>query len=95
MIVQMVAVTMNIRGDNMICDETTFKEILEQDIEYMRNVIYTLKNNLEYDEFFGGWSIGETPLVEYFYENENTILNPKELEGYMEEIIEDELKLKR
>ena len=82
-------------GDKMDYDKATFKEVLEQDIIYIRNVIYELKNKITYDEYFGGWCIGETPLRDYIYEEENTILNPKELEGYMEEIIEDELKLKK
>lgn len=73
----------------------SFKEVIEQDIKYIKEVINKLKDNLEYDEWFGGWCIGEQSLVEYFFEEENTILNPKELEGYMEEIIENELKLKR
>lgn len=73
----------------------SFREVEKQDVEYIRKVINKLKDDLEYDEWFGGWCLGEQALVDYFYEEENTILNPKELEGYMEEIIEDELKLKK
>ena len=76
-------------------DKATFKEVVEQDIAYMRAVIYDLKDKITYDEYFGGWCIGETPLRDYFYEEENTILNPKELEGYMEDIIQYELELKK
>ena len=73
----------------------TIGQALKQDIEYMREVIVREMDKLEYDEYFGGWCIGETPLRDWFYEEENTLFNPKELEGYMEQIIEDELNLKR
>ena len=75
----------------------SFKDVEKEDINYIRNVLFSLKDNLSYDkDFYGGWVLNnERPLVEYFFEEENTILNPKELEGYMEEIIENELKLKK
>lgn len=73
----------------------TIGQALKKDIEYLREIITRESNKLEYDEYFGGWCIGETPLRDWIYENENTLFNPKELEGYMEQIIEDELKLKR
>lgn len=76
-------------------ETATYKEIRNKDIEYIRSVIMQLAHRLEYDEWFGGWCLGEEPLVDYFYNNETTYLNPKELEGYMEEIIEDEMGLKR
>lgn len=76
-------------------ETATYKEVRDKDIEYIRNVIMQLAHRLEYDEWFGGWCLGEEPLVDYFYNNETTYLNPKELEGYMEEIIEDEIGLKR
>lgn len=73
----------------------TFEEILENDIKYIENVLIREKDRLEYDDWFGGWCIGETPFIDFLYEEENTILNPKELEGYAEEIIEDKLGLKK
>ncbi len=79
----------------MNLENMTYKEVRDKDIEYIRNVIMQLAHRLEYDEWFGGWCLGEEPLVDYFYNNETTYLNPKELEGYMEEIIEDEIGLKR
>lgn len=79
--------------DKMDYKNASFKEVREQDVEYLRNVIKKIADKIEYDEYFGGWSIGETPLRDYIYEEENTILNPKELEGFMEEIIEDELNI--
>ena len=79
----------------MNLENMTYKEVREKDIEYIKNVIMQLAHRLEYDEWFGGWCLGEEPLVDYFYNNETTYLNPKELEGYMEEIIEDEIGLKR
>ena len=79
----------------MNLENMTYKEVREKEIEYIKNVIMQLAHRLEYDEWFGGWCLGEEPLVDYFYNNETTYLNPKELEGYMEEIIEDEIGLKR
>ena len=79
----------------MDLEKLSYKAVLDMDIKYIRNVLKTLAENIEYDEFFGGWCIGDQPLREYFFEEEDTYLNPKELEGYMEEIIEDEMGLKR
>ena len=38
---------------------------------------------------------GEEPIRDYLYYYEDTYLNPKELEGYIDEIIEDEMKMER
>lgn len=77
-------------------DNASFKEVEQQDIEYIRGVLNKLKDDLSFDEDYYGWLLGgEKPLTEYFFEEENTILNPKELEGYMEDIIEKELKIKK
>lgn len=70
-------------------DKATFKEVQKQDIQYLKEIIQREWDKIEYDEYFGGYCIGETPLRDYIYEEENTILNPKELEGYMEDIIEE------
>ena len=76
-------------------ENMTFEEIKQNDVDYIRDVLVNLKDKLEYDEYFGGWCIGEVPLRDYIYEEENTILNPKELECEMEIIIEDEFKIKK
>ena len=77
-------------------NKKSFDDILKQDIDYIRNVLNGLKNNLSFDENYYGWLLDEEkPLTEYFFEEENTIINPKELESCMEDIIENELKINR
>ncbi len=75
--------------------EKTWEELKELDLSYVRNILSSIENDIEYDEWFGGWCIGERPISEYLFEEETLYLNPKELEGYIEEIIEDEMKIKR
>ena len=77
-------------------ETATFKEVKEQDIKTIRKILKTLKKDLFFDENYYGWLLwGEKPLDEWFFEEGYCILNPKELVGYMEDIIENELKLKR
>ena len=75
----------------------TFKEVEQQDIECIRNVLKNIpKKDLIFNEDYYGWLLwGEKPLDEWFFEEGYCILNPKELVGYMEDIIENELKIKR
>ena len=77
----------------MKIEEKTYEELLELDIKYIKKVLEENKNDITYDTFFGGWCFGEEPIRDYLYYNEDTYLNPKELEGYIDEIIEDEIKI--
>lgn len=79
----------------MNLENMTYKEVRNRDIQYIENVLQKIKDRLEYDEWFGGWCIGEESLIDYFYNEETTYLNPKELEGEMEDIIENKLKVKK
>lgn len=78
-------------------ETATFKEVEKEDIKTIRKVLNnTPKEDLIFDEDYYGWLLwGEKPLDEWFFEEGYCILNPKELVGYMEDIIENELKLKR
>lgn len=61
------------------------------DYEYIKEVLQREKNQLDYDSEYDGWSIGNEYAVDFFYKNENTYLNPKELESFIETIIEEEI----
>ena len=73
----------------------TFKEVLEEDIQYLRKILNDRKDLLHWDDEYAGWFCDDEPLEMNLFMEENTILNPKELMGYAEEIIEDEMNLKR
>lgn len=74
-------------------DKISFREVEKKDIEYLRKVLDREKDKIVNDSDYGGWCIGTEYAVDYLYNNENTILNPKELEGWIDEIIEDELEI--
>ena len=74
-------------------EKATFKEVEKQDIEYLREILNREKEGLNYDEDYAGWFMDDEPLEMFLFMEENTILNPKELMGYAEEIIEDEMKI--
>lgn len=86
----------NKKGDKMFDRNKTYNELLEDDIKYIREVLQRLKNDITWDEDYYGWLLQEEkPLTEYLFEEENTIINPKELEGEIDNIIENELKIKK
>ena len=76
-------------------EKASFKEVEKEDIKYLRKILNKNKNELRYDEEYAGWFMYDEPLEMFLFMEENTILNPKELMGYAEEIIEDELKIKK
>ena len=79
--------------DSMI--DMAFDILRQEDYRYIEKVLEEHKDKLNYDVDFAGWCIGESTVREYLFEEENTYLNPKELGEVIEEIIEDNLKLKR
>ena len=76
-------------------ETATFKEVEQKDVENIRRILNDHKDKLVYDEDYAGWCINSEYIVDYLYDNGETVINPKELEGYIDEIIEDELKLKK
>ena len=77
-------------------DNMTLKEIREIDLKIVREeVLEKNKDRLYYDEDCQAWFIGGEEIVDELWYDPYTIINPKELIGYIEEIIEDEMKIKK
>lgn len=73
----------------------TLKEVKQMDIEYLKKVLSRIKYDLEWNSDYAGWTYkSEKTIVDYIYEEENTILNPKELEGEIDKLIENYLNFK-
>ena len=74
----------------MINESLTYKELLKKDLKYIKNVFKENIDNLIYDEEWESYLLwGEKPLDEWFFEDGDTILNPKDLTGYMNEMIDN------
>lgn len=71
--------------------EKAIKTLKKTDYEYIKKVLKREQNKLIYDLDFEGWFIGDKDVRDFFYTEENTYLNPKELEGFINEIIEEEI----
>jgi len=71
-------------------ETATFNEVKKNDVENIRKVLNENKDKLNYDKDYAGWCIGSEYVVDYLYENGETVINPKELEGDVDEIIENE-----
>lgn len=76
-------------------EEKTFKEILEEDMEYCKKLLKENIRLIHYDKDAQAWFINETEIVDELWYEYNTTINPKELIGYIEEFIEDELKISK
>ena len=72
-----------------------FYILKREDYKYITKVLKEHKHQLNYDTDYAGWYIENKTLEEYLFEEENTYLNPKELGEVIEDVIENELKLKR
>lgn len=71
--------------------EQTIETLKKADYEYIKEVLKREKNQLDYDSEYDGWLIGNEYAVDFFYKNEDTYLNPKELKSFIETIIEEEI----
>lgn len=71
--------------------EKAIETLKKADYEYIKEVLKKEKNQLDYDSEYDGWLIGNEYAVDFFYKNENTYLNPKELESFIETTIEEEV----
>ena len=74
-------------------DEMKLKEIRKIDLENCRKMLQKNKNELHYEIESESWFIDDTELVDELYYDCYTIIHPKEIIGYIEEIIEDEMKI--
>lgn len=71
--------------------EKAFEILKQADYKYIKEVLKREKNQLDYNSEYDGWLIGNKYAVDFFYNNENTYLNPKELESFIDTIIEEEI----
>ena len=76
-------------------DKVSFREVEENDIKRIKIILRFYKDKLNYDEEYMGWCIGSERIVDFLYENNETVINPKELEGFIDEFIEEELKIEK
>lgn len=82
-----------IKGDNMKFDNMTLKEIREIDLKNCRKMLNESKDLLHYDNEAGAWFIDDTEVVDELWYDCYTIIHPKEIIGYVEDIIEKEMKI--
>lgn len=73
--------------------EKTFSQILEEDLNNCRNLIKENLYCIDYDEEVGSWYIDGVELVDELYYDCYTNLHPKEIVGYVEDLIIDEFKI--
>ena len=80
----------------MITDNTTLKELIDIDV---KNVVEQLlipnKDRLNYDKDCCAWFIGSEEIVDELWYDCYTILHPKEIIGYIDEYIENVMKIKK
>lgn len=76
-------------------DNMTLKEIREIDLENCRKFLNEYKDELYYDKDAMSWYIDGEEVVDILWYDIYTIIHPKEIIGYVEEIIEDEMKIKK
>lgn len=74
-------------------DEMTLKEIREMDLKNCRKFLEENKDLLHYDKESEAWFIDDNEIVDELYYDIYTIIHPKEIIGYVEEIIENEMKI--
>ena len=80
----------------MITENTTLKELIDIDV---KNVVEQLlipnKDRINYDKDCCAWFIGSEEIVDELWYDCYTILHPKEIIGYIDEYIEDVMKIKK
>lgn len=76
-------------------EQKTYKEILEEDMEYCKKLIQENIRLIHYDKDAQAWFINGTEIVDELWYEYNTTIHPKELIGYIEEYIEDDLKISK
>ena len=77
-------------------DNMKLKDVIQMDLKnVIDKVILPNKNKLSYDKDCSAWFIEGEEIVDLLWYDCYTITHPKEIIGYVEEYIEDELKIKR
>ena len=67
----------------------SLKVLQEADEKYLKDIIEREYDNMCYNISYQGWYRKDIPMVQYLFENENTYLNPKELESTIDKIMEN------
>lgn len=77
-------------------NEMKLKDIIKMDLEnVVEKLIIPNKDKLSYDEDCCAWFILGEEIVDLLYYDCYTIIHPKEIIGYIEEYIEDVMKVKK
>ena len=80
----------------MISDKTTLKELIDIDIKNVaENLLKLNKDRINYDEESCAWFIDSDEIVDELWYDCYTILHPKEIIRYIDEYIEEEMKIKK
>ena len=80
----------------MISDKTTLKELIDIDIKnVVENLLKPNKDRINYDKESCAWFIGSDEIVDELWYDCYTILHPKEIIGYIDEYIEEVMKIKK
>lgn len=77
-------------------EEMKMKDIIKMDIEVVaKEILEPNKEALFYDEDACAWFINGEEVVDLLWYDCYTIIHPKEIIGYIEEYIEDVMKMER
>ena len=77
-------------------EEMKMKEIIKIDVENVaKELLEPNRKSLEYDEDACAWFINGEEVVDLLWYDCYTIIHPKEIIGYIEEYIEDVMKIER
>lgn len=76
-------------------DNFTLKQIREMDLNVVRDFLNDNKEFLSYNKDSQAWFIEDTEVVDELYYDIYTIIHPKEIIGYVEDIIENEMGLRK
>lgn len=76
-------------------DNMTLKEIRDLDLAIIKDWLEENRDDLSYDTYSESWFIGDEEIVDALYYDVYSIIHPKEIINYVEEIIEDEMEIKR
>ena len=75
-------------------NEMKLKDIIQMDLKnVIEKVILPNKDRLDYDEDCQAWFIGGEEIVDLLWYDCYTITHPKEIIGYIDEYIEEILKI--
>ena len=80
---------------NKNISKMTFEELIKLDLEHCKKILEEKQNLINYDKDAEAWYIYDEEIIDYLWYEDNTIIHPKELIGYIEEYIEDVMKISK